>query len=349
MKNFYENFTVKSLFNDSMIKTLIAYLVKNPVNILPPNQQEIIFKEKTISNDLISKLYREIEKTDIPRMFSLLYPPRRTPLPEVVTYSSFLIDFEQLHDFNPSLVSVAKSYDEYKGKNVINITPYVKTDLLFSDQSEFQQRVLRDVLSKSYFLETKCWIKPILKIIGKIYSITLSKPIASAYNLSATEYMILNSIFLLYFLTITSSTEYAKNIMRSFNSYFGILDNTQLDTFFSQIDDILKHKPLTNFLDIFECAKKLLPERVGSLSYSVLALKIKKIGNDSVASMIASEYPPYFVYLVIVSLSKIKTGLSYRIKDYLSPKEIDQIDRYFSLSPECLNKILHRRQFIDGY
>lgn len=340
MKNFYNNFTVLSIFNMQMLKSLTAYLAKTSDNILPQNQQEIIFKEKTIANDLISKVYREIEKTGITTpMFSLLYPPRKVPLPEIVTYSSLLMDFEQLHEFNPSLTTLIQSYPEYDRKNVINITPYVKPNLLFSDQSEFQQRVIRDVLSKSFFLEKKCWVKPVLKIIGKIYSIALSKPLAGVYNLSVGEYLILNSLFLYYFFTITSSQEYAKGLMSSYTNYFGSVDKQNLNAFFSQVEDILKGNPLTKLMQIFQCSKELLPERTKSMGYQTLAKLTTKLGTDSISSTIALEYPPYFVYLVIAALSRIKTGLAYRIKEYLSPKDVNDLDQYFSSNPSFLSVV----------
>lgn len=331
MRNIYDTETVSTFVNPTLMKSLVNFLLKISYTVLQQHQCATLFKNTTSFNTVTSTLFTNILRHNKQEAFTFVIPPKNTPIPEsfqILTQDGIPLDLYLLSKFNPQIVNTINTMPEYISKIVMNGSKYIRPNLTFIDQYDFQNTMVRDILVRSYHQLKKTWVSSsILKICAKLYGVILSGSISSVFNLERTVQQKLNAVFMNLFLTSALDKTQASKIMLVMNSSFYLPPLSELKDVLKLIDDTCPNG-LTTLTDAFKVSKNFTPDRV-ILDKALLLSRNQKIGPDIPTSSLALEFPPYFVYIVLLGLSNVKIGISYKIKDCLLKTEIAELTNYF--------------------
>ena len=295
------------------VKFLIAE--KNRI-ILPADQQKRLIGIKTMSQTPISKLFtRLVETNKDQKMVLIAAKDDSIQVPEVATFRHMTFDILQIKDVNDDLrKSLAVS--PFADKIIENITPWLASNgEVFNNTLSFQCNVIRDFLSRSYYTsQGRLWLDIVAtRLYAKLYSISLSTLIAKIFNLEYQLIQPMSIVFLYSYLSkVLPQTEDVKTYMKSNANYFGIYDPNMIDDVIAHLNEVRQNKPVD--MDIAcKTINTFTPGRV-KLDKSIIYVKTQSWGPDINQTLMALEYPPYWVYICLLAASGVKIGATFTLK-----------------------------------
>lgn len=328
-QNIFTTLSVASVMPTSMRSSLLDFLIDNRQNILNPQRKSEAFKSRFLGQGPISDIVHRISTLGKDQTYCLINIPKKsTALREVVDMTFVPFDILQLKDITPTYSKTLSLIPELDDKIVINVSDITKSNGDFSDISQLQWRIVRDFLSRSFYVSTgNVWISPALvRYVAKVYSMTIGGQIARFFGLSPLLQMFIQTVFGMYFVGKMTSSDIAPEFIRSHYRGMGVVDPNELVQIFAFVEDTLGKKTPESLEEVLKVIDAYDHDRLKNngqsrLTSAVLRTRMSNIFNESHVSSIALEYPPYFLFLIMLVLSNVRIGLSFSMKNLNLIKE----------------------------
>lgn len=327
-KSIYNVDAVKTFLLPKQIYEIATFLAKNRNTKLTPQEMRMILTTKTFATTPINTLFNRILETGKTQQVSFIrVPQKQITVPEALTFQFVPVDIKQASDVSPNTVNLLASVPEFHDNIVINITSMIKRTGELVDVLTFQSRIVRDLLSRSYYLSQKStWLTPsLIQFMCKCYNMSLSNAISSTYGLDFFEQKTIATIFAYYYLQNVMTPENAKGFMKS-NNKIGLPSAMEVQEVLDLIDSV--HPDKTNMRLSFDEIVGVIPhigiDRLSNINKRIIYSKLGSLGIDISSSAIAIEYPPYFAHLILYALSGRKIGMMNILKTNGLMKEATQ-------------------------
>lgn len=235
-------------------------------------------------------------------------------IPELLTTNSISLDTKQAADDGKQM-----PLPEINEKVLLNISGCLKPNRLeggfeVNVVDLFQQMVVRGHLVMSYFDATKQWLNPSLaEFTIRSYSMILSNMIARYYDLSLLEQMTVAGIFALYYSYLLSPKDCDPTRPPLFYRCTFIGNRNDQENILS-ISEEEARKGLT-LSAVARLIAANLPERMNKFSVNELNILCGNLGPDTISSMTALEYPPVWVYFLLLTVSGTKIPLVFQLNN----------------------------------
>jgi hypothetical protein len=340
-RSIFEYFTSQITVNTNQLLILVEYLIRHRDLFLDQSRTQTLFKTRPLVTSPLSRVFTRAVDVSDEDCFSLVYVPTGTKsVPEVLTTRFLTMDISQMGMVSNAIAAAVKPIPELHEKIILNITQMIRSSGGFSDISGFQNTVVRDLLSRSYAKSLRTtWLTPNLsQFVSKVYSMSLGSAVAQRYNLDFHTQSMLGSLFAYFFLSQMTDAATAEQILKSKSKYFHLPDADSLDQIFGLIEDTLQTRELNSLDDVLAVIAKLGVERV-KINRSILMSQLKQLGPDTYTSSLALEYPPYFIYLMLLALSGSKIGLSFRMKQMNLLKEASSFTDDLLFAPDLFEAL----------
>lgn len=336
----FDTFTARRTITRAQLGELVNFLIFNRNCKLGGNDVRTLLATKPLTNTVVGNLFNrtiELQKTSL---FSFIKIPKmNASFPEVITYTHVTPDLKQLDvPTEQHLYEAISQVPEFANTICFNVTTMLRGSGEPIDLLGFQSIVIRDLLSRSYFdNQTTMWLTPsLIRYLCRFYNMSLSASIGSVYNLTFQEQQVVATIVSLFFLQKVSDTSTAEAFIKS--TKLGLGSQQEISDIISALKDALGADYANMDLDgVCLGIRALGTSRLSSINRLFLYTRLKGIGPDTFTSTMALEYPPYWAYLVLLTLSGRKMGLLSTFKKNDLQKEAgsfaDDIARTYSFLP----------------
>lgn len=346
-QNIYKALSTASVMPPAMITDLMQFLIKNHSLILPSVKKNDAFKTRISGQSIMSEITQRLTVLGKDQAYSLIrIPSKSVALPEVADFTFVPFDVLQMKEIVPSSSTTLSHIPELNDKMVINVTGITRSNGDFSDATQFHYRVVRDFLSRSFYTSTgKVWISPALvRYVAKVYSMTMGGQIARIFGLSPMIQSFIQSVFCLFFVGKMTDNDIAQDFTKSHARSLGMYDDSSLTQIFAFVEDTLGKKVPESLDEVCQVVDAYGHDHmqqggVSRMTRAVLNTKFMSLAPDGQTSMIALEYPPYFLLLILMVLSHEKVGLSFTMKTLKLDREGTEVMEQMMRSPLFLDSI----------
>lgn len=294
----------------------LKYLVTNRGCCLPIHVAERLYADKPLLETPSNTIFRHLrDEGKLLSLFAPLYFDKKASgIPELLLSNEVTLDTAQLSESQ-----ILSSFPEFYGKVVVNLSNILRSsrgntpnEYQVTDMHAMHSLFVKGALVMSYN-DSDTWLTPTLGVyIVKSYSMTISGIIAKLYDLTLQEQMTIAAVFAMYMCQVLDKDTGDKTCPSLFNRCTFLGNTTTINNFITAMAE-----ETVNGLDTIKVCKlisTLGPDRVRGFSPEIFFRTVKSIGTDVVSSMIAIEYPPYWVHQLVVAMSNGKTKLYFELK-----------------------------------
>jgi hypothetical protein len=317
--------------NQNLLRDLIKFLVSNQhIILMPADQARRVLTTRSLAQTPMGAVFSKAIETGKDQMVSLLNIPTTVrDAPEVVSFQHITFDVPQMKSFVGPIAD-ALATTPFADKIIINATPWLTRHGEVMDLLAIQATVVRGLLSRSYFTaKGRTWISPsVIRLVGKLYSMSIGGAVANQYNLSAAEHQSVVTLFAYHFLRLcTRDYGEAEAMLVAHARHFGIsrvVDIAAIADLYRASATALVKASDGPTLDVpcAAAATGLGVPRLESFSARVLMSRLRTLGPDVHTTALAMDYPPYWVYLTLLAMSGRKTGLTFVMKKMGYDKDV---------------------------
>lgn len=329
--NFLEKFTMKRKFFDTKFASdaglekqmprVVRYLVDNRNEVLSYDEvAQLASSIRSILKTPLSEVFDRIAASEALRNFAAIFARNSSSsLPEMLTTTSITIDSSQVNEVN-----TVRSMPELYKKIFVNLTPTLRFDkqrgmLTVSAVDNFQTLFVRGHLVASY-QDSDGWLPPyIAEYAVKSYSMILSGMISKYYGLSLPETLKIMGVFAFYFCQMLSRDGDNSTLPPLFNRCTYIGNRGELLVMSEEICEFVQSINADINLSIDTVCTLIAnfgPSRMAKFDYMGFKALCGGLGSELITSLIALEYPPYWIYLLVASLSGAKLPLIYKLNEH---------------------------------
>lgn len=297
----------------SQLPRVIKYVVENRNAILSPGDLMTLAQPiRTILKTPMAEFFERLLSGQKFGNFAAIYiPPKEQSVPELLTASSVVLDLKQLPD-----TSVISSMPMLKDKVIINLTSLLKQDrqtgnLVVNAVDNFQNHFVRGHLVASYN-DSDGWLSPYLADYTiKTYSMILSGLISRFYNLTLTETLRVMGILALYMSQMLSRDNDDLVCPNLFNRCTFIGSRAEL----MSIAESCAHLSAEGLTMESTCQliSEIGTDKIRKFDLRAFVAFCGNLGPDAITSQIALEYPPYWLYMLILALSGAKLPIIFQM------------------------------------
>lgn len=316
--------------------TTIKYLIDNRRILLNDAERQAIFDTRGLTSTPASAIVNAITSSGLQDMFALVDTAvSAQSLPELLAIADLTLDMNQV----PNASSVFSSIKEYKNKIVINVTPIIKRTregyVTLTNLNDFHLLLTRGALVNSYYnCSGSCWLNPnLVKFITKTYSSILALRIVKMFRLSIPEQLLIETI-LAYFFMSRMTDDYAELLTQC--DFLG--NKVTIRNTIDRIEELIDKDTPMSISRMCELMVACGPDHMNKFNFDIFKRMGGNIGSSSIASTIALEYPPYWVYQLIYTLSNNKTYLGVLLQQTKLLKPTEQF----------LQQLISSKQFIPS-
>jgi hypothetical protein len=309
----------------------IKFLVNNRDMILNEEQKKSIYNQRPTIMTPMSMIFSHlVDSGVIHDLFCPIVVTSRnvkTSLPELLTNYNFLLNLnEEDH------TDILNGFTDIKNKIVLNLTPWVSTTngiYKITDVNNVYSMFVKGLLCASFSSNKNKWLTPtISSFIAKSYSMIISNAIASAFNLDITYEKFCRLVFGIYIIQKFNLDNYIPP--SGLNMIANIIGNQyEIE---SMLEEAFQSKAFgLTFSDAVSIIQTKLSSRIPTFSEFNIVRMCTSLLGDTIASGIALEYPPYWVYGLILAASHGKNGMTFKLKQLKLENEnkmfTDQLNR----------------------
>lgn len=329
-KNFFDLLMVRASITESEMVKLAKHFIEFSQYALPEEEADRLLNGRIYAATPISKLYEALkEKNALEKFFTLFSFKGIKDVPQILDYRHICYDSLQMENAFPEFKSNFDINPLIHRKLLVNVTTMTKTTpsgLVLSDNTAFQSLIVRDGLCRSYYesggLRSLNWISPSVdQALSKIYGLLLSITISRRMSLDLDTQRFVYVAFALYMLGAVTSPESAKSILSVKARYFYLNSSQDAETYIRRVYAKSPTDQITTLDDVIAIVNNLGIPRL-QISRKVLSQLLKSISVDAISSILSLEYPPYFLWSALMSISGSKTGLSFFLKQQNLHKEL---------------------------
>lgn len=312
---FYTEFATHAGFQ-SQIPRVLKYTIDNRTAFLPKEEfQQLASSIRRILQSPLAQFFERILVTDGLKYFSAINDQNKGgSIPELLTATNITLDMKQADEYKTQI-----SLPEIQNKTLLNVSSCLRPNKIdggfeVNVVDLFQQMVVRGHLVMSYFDSDGQWLNPYLaEFTVRSYSMILSSMIARYYDLTLTEQMSIAGILAFFYASLLSPDKSDPTRPPLFFRCTFIGNRIDQENIISLCqEESKKGMTLTGASAIIA---SIMPERMKSFSVSELNILCGNLGPDTISSMIALEYPPYWVYFLLLALSGTKIPLVFQMNN----------------------------------
>lgn len=301
---------------DKRVKSAASYLAANRAVIVPKEKLMSIFSARSLQQTPMSLLFTDAVARKYLDIFATIADPEgrdTRDLPDILAMPSLIVDLAQC-EANRTLVAFADIYN----KVIVNITHLTKvnraTDTLeTSALHELHSIYVKALLVRSYYMSGRSsWLNPVMRsFITRTFSLFIASVIARQANLDFSEMNEVASVFALYMTQMLAGDEEDVSIPQSYLNinYLG----TRADLLYvaEQCQEYMKDAGILTLTSICQFLSDKGPSRLGGYNLGLFIRHCAVLGvyNDSVSTLIAFDYPPYWVHLLLLAVSGVKMSV----------------------------------------
>lgn len=308
----------RNLNIESNLQKLVKFIIDNRTNIyIDTVQTKAITSFPILSKSPISLIYQKYKNLHNLDIFSLIYSFEKENIPDILFWKYLNIDFGGLKDLYPKHHAMIASFPEYNSSIVFNLSDILnkeRTKIL--NTTYFQKIIVRDLCSRAYSNFDDSWLNgELLSELTNFYSMIISFNISRIYNFSFQEQTLLSTIFSYYFLTKCINDKERK--LQFLNTLNFLGNKNIIVSVVSLINDIIAEN---NFGDIdtqdklIKTIHEIAPHRITNLNKTVFNTMCRNFNSDQIVSLMSIDYPGYWLYNILTSVSGDKTGLYFIFK-----------------------------------
>lgn len=312
-RNFFDTEFITYAGCRAQIPRILSYVVENrDVLIRYDELYSLMHSIKTILKNPMAEAFNRLVTNGQLRNFAAVYlKSTETAVPEMIAQQALTLDLKQIESSH----SVLSSIPEFDNKILIDLTTSVRPDrvsgaLQVTAADIVQNLIVRGHLVASYY-DLDNWLTPYLsEYLIRTYSIAVGFTVGRKYNLSLVEQMKVMGIFALFMSQkLMTSDDNNLTFPRMFNKCTFLGSRYELAQLADECAEI-SSKGLT-LQSVCTLIGTTGPEKLKSLKVPVLNQICRGLGPDMITTMLALEYPPYWLYILISALSGTKTPLIY--------------------------------------
>ena len=311
-RNFFDTDFAAYAGLHAQIPRVLRYVVENRDVVIQTSElNDLAHSIRTILKNPMAEAFNRLVANEQLSNFAAVYlKSTETAVPEIVASQNITLDFKQVKGGE-----ILRALPEFNNKILVDVTQTLKTDrytgeLQINAADVFQNLFVRGHLVASYF-DSETWLTPYLsEFVVRTYTMIISSIIGRQFNLTLIEQMQIMGIFALYMCQLLSPED----------------DDLVMPTLFNRCTFIGSREDLKNIteacrdvsatgLTLSKTCKlvaDLGPEKMRKFNALVLSTMCR-VGPDVLTSRIALEYPPYWVYVLLLALSGTKTPMIYHL------------------------------------
>lgn len=314
-RRFFDTNFAKVAGLSSQMPRVLRYCIDNRNSFFSSDEMlSLAMSTRNILRTPMAEFFERIVTSDQLNNFAAIYAPEKgSSIPEALTAVSLSIDLGHLPDRSTSSL-----IPEISNKVLLNLTGIIKADKQYggytvSAVDVFQNSVSRGHLCVSYH-DADGWLPPYLaEFSAKSYSMILSGIISRYYDLTLQETLTVAGILAYYFCCGLNDERDSDVNPPLFNRCTWIGSRADLDNIVSACREHIDKEIDINV--VATLIKELGPERMGNFSTPDLVAMCGNLGPDLLTSQIALEYPPYWVYMLLLALSGQKIPLVFQMNN----------------------------------
>ena len=253
----------------------------------------------------ITEIYTKAADLDKLNCFTMFDLSKATDIPTILTMSEIAVDGKHISGSMPDIF-----------RNVwVNLTPFCRTDaynrnLHITDTVQLAQNVARGLLCMSYN-DSPTWLTPALRIqLIEIYSLCMTMRMKTMFELNIEEYALTRLLFAAYMAQMLDEEQENMEVPPILYSCKFLFMDTgtprTIDDRFEGISDVRNQVDPTMKLSIDAICNILHakgPDRMKKLLKSASFYQfMSRSPLDSQSMLMAIDYPPYFVYMLLNNL-----------------------------------------------
>jgi len=313
----FDIFTTRTTINTAQLAELVNFIVFNRGYKLDPVAVKAMLTVKPLTTTPIGALFTRALDLHKDNLFSFVrIPSAVVATPEVVTYSHVTFDLKQINtSSDQNLYAMVKALPDFADTIFCNVTALLRRTGEPIDALNMQSVIIRDLLSRSYYdNRSTAWLTPsLLRYLCRFYNMSMSSAVGTVYNLTYYEQQTVAIVFALFFLQRVSDTQTAEAMIKTTN--LGLGSAMQINDVITRLKDVLTTKyDALSLDDVCIGINQLGIGRLANINRKFLYTRMRSIGPDVFTSAMALEYPPYWCYLVLATLSGRKMGLTNTLK-----------------------------------
>lgn len=296
---------------EKQLRIVVDYLISNRTVIANKQDLSSIFSTRALSSTPISSMFERCISTGFINEFAtILKIPDKSNVPDLITMGSIVVDFKQSNQGNP-----LKPFPELYQKILINISGLVKSannGWYVSAIQEMHSMFIKGMLTRSYAMSKDVWLSPSHnQFMIRSYAMLISTIIARMTGLNYNELLNVAMVFALYMTQMLSINDRYLDkdpIPPSFYNQVYLGQRSDLIRF---VDE--NREELQTRLDLNRCCKiisNIGSAKVKNYNIDLLYRQCSSLGSyiDKLTTMIALEYPPYWMWMILQTVSGAKLG-----------------------------------------
>ena len=316
--NTFNSLTAKAYGILPQLPALVEYLVKNRNVIISGPILNNIWSTKSLTRTPISDLFDLIRVSPFKDDIVLINIPPKSPVPEILQYRHVVFDMLQLKQVTKGLYDVIDKLPEFANKIVINVTEIYSTrNGTISDSAKFRAAVVKGLLSRLYYLygdTAMPWVPPQVTIYASaVFGSMFSTLISDNKNLDVREQSVVNTILSYYYFGLNSSD--VKAITIQLQNRHDLGDSLFIKRVVDMIIDRYGKEPIT-FEQMCDMLKNCgIPRLETVIDQRYMYTQVSRLYSDQLVASTAIDYPPFWLFLILESLSTMKTGMAFMMKN----------------------------------
>ena len=312
------------------LKAIVSWTVANRTAIASPEEMSSIFSMRPLTITTMSELFTRLVANRYTNLFATVANPSvnvaRT-IPGIMTLPAIVIDLKQAENAN-----ILSGYPELYEKLLVNITHLVKVNRATgvyetSAFHELQSMYVKALLVRSYFESGDGrWLPPVMaRFIIKTYALFIATTIARMVNLHYNELNSVAAVFALYMTQLLTGDTEDVHCPQSYLNINYLSDRANLKYIADQCQRYTAQtRGKLNLSNICTILDETGPTRLKDYKLQLFIKHAMRLGsyNDATTTLMALEYPPYWTWMLLMSLSKVKMGdISKLMKQYNFDRE----------------------------
>ena len=345
--NFYQVFTNRLSLNKHQATELVRSLTTQSSSFLTPTERREIFSQRGFAGSAASGLYHHAVVGGALDNTQLLYlsgDAARGVAPELA-YRHLCLDMRQLADAYPELGVALRVNPQLNNQMILNVTQMLRKDqdlYMIKDAEGLRQTVVRDLLSRSYWNSRNApsWLEAeILHTSAHCYAALISSVLSRGFDASVETQQYMQTVFTLYFLSMVQTSGIALSTVRGKSRRFYLPFGQDMELILKRIEDVLGKEVPETLDEAVNAINGLGIDRV-QVNRRVLFTTLRSIGPDVLTSSIALEYPPYFVWCLLLATGGKMAYLGSFLKKQRLDKDIKAMGELLSRSHLFLPEVM---------
>lgn len=331
--NLYQIGTIALTLNAKRAEEIVRFLTMQSDSFVPQAQAKDVFSTRALVSSPLGRIFHSAYTSGALDNYSLLYLSGGDThgIPSELHFEHLALDLDQLSNVYPVIKRVLAVMPNLGNGCILNATQLLRKDLdgyRVRDADELYKKTVRDLLVKSYWSSktSPSWLETeILITSAHIYSRCLSSAMSRAFDTDTSTERYMQVVFLLYYLTTVQNEGMAVSTVRGKAARFFLPRGDELDPILNKIHDVIGREAPTNMEEVCNAISGLGVDRLKANMRSLSTIVRAWVSGDVLSSMIALEYPPYFLWALLLTTTGNGGSLTYFIKSQKLNRDVAEM------------------------